>query len=347
MKAQKNKIAPISVFFLLYVSRIIVTLTYVQAVTTSVLKSDILISTAIAMGITILICLPVLYCYKTHKNPIDTGWVGAFYALYLIFVAGVNISRFSYFASTTLNPDSNSALFVLIIGACAVYASLLGIEGISRFSSFCFALLIVAITSVFICNARNYDEVSLYPIISNKTDTIFYNALILASNSAEIVLFLPLSKRVNGYAVKPFIWSITASFLTIFLIMLFIFGVMGDSASLHSFPLYTLFQLAKIGSFERIDALHISFWIFGIFLKSAVLIYCASVCIKRLEQKTKCIVCGIGAVITALLITNVFNVNTLKPYMQAIPFAVFAVIIPVLTLIFKKRNRGDELIEKF
>ncbi len=347
MKAQKNKIAPVSVLYLLYISRIVVTLTYIQSVTTNLMNPDIMISMVIAMGLTIVFALPVIYCSKKHKNPVDVVWLGPFYSLYLIFAAALSISRFSYFASTTLNPDSQALLFVLVIGICALYAALLGIEGIARFSSFCFLMLVIAIATVFLCNIKNYNEINLYPLITNKTDRIFYNSLTLASNSMEIVLFLPLSKRVNGYAVRPLIRAVTLSYLTIIVLLLFVFGVMGDSAGIHSFPLYALFQLAKVRSFEKIDALHISFWIFGIFLKSAILFYCASICIKPFRQKNKCIACAAAAVIAALLLNEKNGLNTMTAPVQISLFILFAVVIPVLTLIFKKRNRGDELIEKF
>lgn len=347
MKAQKNKIAPISIFFLFYISRIVVTLTCVQSVTSNMLKPDVLISIVFSLGISLIALLPILYCYKMHKNPVDVKVVGLLYALYFIFMAGIDISRFAYFASTTLNPDAKAALFIVIIGVCMMYAALLGIEGLARFSAFGFVLMLIAVASVFICNVKNYSEINLYPVISNQTDTILYNSLTMAARNTEIILFLPLIKRVNGDAVKPFVGAVCASILTVFLLMLFIFGVMGASAALHSFPLYTLFQLAKLGSFERIDVLHISFWIFGIFIKTSLFIYCASICIKPFTQKTKCIASAVLSVAAAFAVSLTTVVGDVKPVVHTILFAVFAVGIPVLTLIFKKRNRGDELIEKF
>lgn len=347
MRAQKNKIAPISIFFLFYISRIVVTLTCVQSVTSTMLRQDMLISIVFALGLSILAALPVICCYRKHKNPVDIKLLGLLYALYFIFAAGVDISRFSYFASTTLNPDSKAALFIVIIGACMLYAALLGIEGLARFSAFGFILMLIAVASVFVFNLKNYSEINLYPVISNQTDTILYNALSMTAGNVEIILFLPLVKRVNGDAVKHFVGAVCASLFTVFLLMLFIFGVMGDSASLHSFPLYTLFQLAKLGDFERIDVLHISFWIFGIFIKTSLLIYCASICIKPFSQKNKCIISAVLSVAAAFALSLTTVTGDVQPAVHIILFVVFAVVIPVLTLIFKKRNRGEELIEKF
>lgn len=63
---------------------------------------------------------------------------GIFYSVYFSFLAAVYISRFAYFASTTLNPDAQSWIFVSLVAACALYGALMGIEGLSRFAGFAF-----------------------------------------------------------------------------------------------------------------------------------------------------------------------------------------------------------------
>lgn len=347
IQAKRDRIAPISIFFLLYISRVVVSLTDVQSVTISLIKTDILISVLASMGITLLLSLPAIYCYKKHKNPFDVKWVGFFYSIYFIYLAGVNISRFSYFASTTLNPNSQAWMFSVIVAVCAFYGAYLGIEGLSRFSAFAFILLVGSILVALLCNLKNYQEINLYPVTSKDNHDILKNILFMTGNSTELALFLCLSKKVNGKAVKPFIWSVIASFFSMFVLFLFVNAVMGDAASLQAFPIYTLFQLAKVGLFERIDVLYISFWIFGIFIKSVLLIYCSGIAFKPMKKSTKCIISSVLALAVSLCFTEFVQINNIPPIVYIIPFAVFCVIIPLLTLILKKRNYGDELVEKF
>lgn len=346
-QAKRDKVAPISIFFLLYISRIVVSLTSAQSVTTGIMQTDILMSILISMGITLILSIPAIFCYIKHKSPFDIKWVGLFYSLYFIFLAGVNISRFSYFASTTLNPDAKAWVFSIIIVACACYGAYLGIEGLSRFSAFAFILLAAAILVAVFCNIRNFEVINLYPVIHNDSDKILKNVIYMTSSSSELILFLCLSRKVNGKALKPFLWSIVAAFCTIFILFLFVIGVMGDAASLQAFPLYTLFQLAKVGLLERIDVLHISFWIFGIFIKSVLLIYCSGIAFPLMKNSTKCIISSVLTLILSILLTEYVSVVTVSPFAYVIPFVIFCVMIPILTLIFKKRNYGDELVEKF
>lgn len=346
-QAKRDKIAPISIFFLLYISRIVVSMTSVQSASVGLMTTDILISILLSLGITLLLSLPAIYCYTKHKSPFDIKWVGFFYSLYFIFVAGVNISKFSYFASTTLNPNSQALIYSVIVAACAFYGAYLGIEGLSRFSAFGFALLVASILVALFLNAKNYQEINLYPVITNTNNEILKNTLTITGDSTEIALFLCLSKKVNGRTIKPYIWSVIASFFTIFVLILFVNAVMGDAALLQDFPIYTLFQLAKIGLFERIDVLYISFWIFGIFIKSVLLIYCSGIAFSPMKKSTKSIISSVLALAVAVFFTEFLQVNTVSQVINFVPFVVFCVIIPILTLIFKKRNYGDELVEKF
>ncbi|MDE6767609.1 MAG: spore germination protein, partial [Eubacterium sp.] len=346
-QAKRDKIAPISIFFLLFISRIVVSLTNVQSVTTGLMQTDILISVLASMGLTLIFSLPAIYCYKKHKSPFDVKWVGFFYSLYFIYLAGVNISRFSYFASTTINPNSQGWIYSVVVAVCAFYGAYLGIEALSRFSAFIFVLLFGSILVALFCNLKNYQEINLYPVITNNTNDILKNIVFMTSSSSEMVIFLCLSKKVNGKAVKPFVWSVIATFFMIFLLLLFVVAIMGDAASLQAFPLYTMFQLAKIGIFERIDVLYISFWIFGVFIKAVLLIYCAGIAFKPMKKSIKNAVSAMIALVVAVCLTEFVQVNNISPVVYAIPFSLFCIVIPVLTLIFKKRNFGDELVEKF
>lgn len=343
---KRNKISPSGLFFMLYISRLVVSLTNIQSVTLGTVSTDILISVLLSLGITLLLSLPAVYCYKTHKSPFDVKWLGPLYFLFFIFMAGVNISRFSYFASTTLNPETQAWVFAFFIALCACYCAMLGVESLSRFSFFAFVLMVTALFIMMISNVKGYEEINLYPVVNNSKELIFRNALFLTSNNIEIAVFLCLADRINGGPVRSFVSSVTASNTTIFVLLLFMTAILGDSASLQSFPIYVLFQLSKITGLERLDILHMSFWIMAIFLKTVLLIYCSSLSVKKIKNKYKCMAGAAGTFLISLLLIESGASSNIKPVMIILPFAVFCVIIPLLTLIFKKKNGGDELVKK-
>lgn len=345
--SKRDKISPTGLFFILFISRVVVCLTNVQSLTFSTLSSDILISFVLAFAFTLLLCIPAVFCIKKHKNPFDVQWIGALYFLYFIFVGAVNISRFSYFASTTLNPDEKAWMFALFITVCAFYGACLGIEALSRFSFFAFVLIMLAIFVVVLSNIRQYEEINLYPIITDSNTMILRNALNMSSNSAEIAVFLCLADKINKTPVKSFGASVSASYLTVFIILLFVFAVLGDGASSNSFPVYTLFQVTKITAFERLDIIHISFWIMAVFIKAVLFIYCACVSIKKFKNIHKCIIAAAATFGVSLVFISTGMGGNVSPEVLLIPFILFCAAIPLAVLIFKNKNKGDDIVKKF
>ena len=344
IRAQRNKIPPSSVFFMLFISRLVVSMTTTQSVTTGVIRTDMVISVLGAMLIASLLCIPVVVCVKKGKNPFDVGWLRVLYGIYFIFLAGLNISRFSYFASTMLNPNANAWVFMLLVSFCAFYGAYVGIEALSRFSSFAFVLLAIAIVTVLASNVKNYNELNLYPIISSSTKNIVTNIFIMTASTSELALFLCLSEKVNGIAVKQLGCSIVCVFTVIALLFLFSVAVMGEYAAQQSFPLYFLFQQAKPGGFERIDVLHISFWILGVFVKAALLVYCSSVSFGKISQKNSAIISAVGSFAAAMIVSKIFQSGNVSILPVVISFAAFCFVIPAAVLIFKKRSSSNESI---
>jgi hypothetical protein len=299
------------------------------------------------MGLNLVLSLPALWCHSKNKNPFDVKGVNLFYAIYFVYLAGINISRFSYFASTVLNPEASAWMFSVIIAICACYTAMLGIEGLSRFSAFAFILIVITILTGLICNLKNYDELNLYPVIANDKASMMKNVLYITTNSCEVPILLCLAKRVNGNATKPFVFSVIASYFSLFVLILFVNATMGDAGELQAFPIYALFQLAKFGLFERLDVLYISFWIFGIFIKSVLLVYCSATSIKKYKNTTKCIIASVLSLAVAIFFTQFVEISVVSPIVFIVPYVLFVVLIPLLTLIFKKRNLGDELLERF
>lgn len=266
--ATRGKISPLGLFYILFICRIVVSLTSTHSVSKTEINSQALISYILAMLLTVVFSLPAIFCCKKGKNPIDVKCVSKLYYAYFLIVASVSVSRFSYFASTTLNPEKQGWLFALIVCICAFYGAFLGIEALSRFSAFCFVLLGLAVVSVILCNFNTFREINFYPVITSSKFDLIENAVVFASNTSEIAMFLAIFPKVNGRCERTYIRSVCLSFLTVFILLYFAIAVMGKSAAIRNFPFYSFFQISKFGTFERLDVLHISFWIMGVFVKA-------------------------------------------------------------------------------
>lgn len=338
--SKRGMIPPYLLFCLFFVSRVVVTLTYVQGVSVGDFGVDILISLAISFAMLMAFSVPVYACIKKNRTPLDNKLVSVLYSVYFCFYASITVSRFAFFSSSRMNTDMPMLVIILMVSIAMCYGAYLGIESIGRFGLICAIFLSLALITVLILNVSNLYEPNFYPLINNKTEDILKNAVLFTSNSVAPVYALVLSQRVNGKIYKTYIFSLLTSYVAIALLVLFCAGVMGSSSNLHSYPIYTLFQLASVGAFSRLDMLHTAFWILAVLLKSSLLIYCASITLKGKNHMTKCVIFALITFALALVSTDVLGTNALPlvKMISVIFFCVFSILIPLVSSVVRRKN---------
>ena len=94
-----SKISPFSLFAMLYISRLVVSLTHVQSIMAGKLSTQMLMSVGVALVLSLLFAVPALLCVQRDCSPLAHRTLGTLYACNFIFLAGINVSRFAYFLS--------------------------------------------------------------------------------------------------------------------------------------------------------------------------------------------------------------------------------------------------------
>lgn len=350
--AKRGQIPPYSLFFLLYISRVIVTLTYVQTISVGILASDLLISVGVAFVLTVILSIPVYLCVKRGISPTSVKWIGWLYIAFFVYKTAINVARFSGFATGRLNPDATTYFFSIMIMVAVAYGAYLGIEGLGRFSLFVGIGLVGVIVLITGLNFDNFQFINFYPVVQNSPSDIAYNCAIFTSNAVEPAVFLVLSSRVNSdfkKTAKAYFSSIALAYFTIFVLVFFSLGVLGANSTLRSYPIFTLFQMATGNSMARLDIIHTAVWILSAFLKCALLVYCASMCLSKFTHKNKCVAISLVALVLSLAMTEWITdllVKISKPLSLA-TFVIFCVVIPAMCLFAIKKSKGDILLEKF
>lgn len=333
-KSKKGQISPIQLFFIFFVSRSVVSLTYVQAVSVGSFNTDVLISFGISYFATLLLSVPVILCIKKGRN----ATLPLVYIVYYLFFSSITVSRFSYFASIRMNPKIPMVLFIIVSMVAIAYGAYLGLEGLGRFSSFCGGVLVAVLLVVLVCNFSNFKVLNLYPIFENSPKDMALNTLLFSCNAVEPALLFPLAKNTNGNSIKPYFAGISVAYLVVFLLLLFCCGVFGAGADLQAFPIYALFQMASIGDMSRLDIFHTSFWVFAVFLKTSVLVYSASVLIKKYTYKNKVLVLSAISTVMSIVINQVIGtaIVGVSKIITVLMFVICVIILPIIALIFRK-----------
>ncbi len=342
IKYKRNMIAPVNLFFLLFVSRFIIGFTVSSSALKSRYSLDLVYSTLAALVVTALISLPAVISSVKGKSVMDNKILSVLYGLYFIFSGAVNIAKFAVFSSTELNQSTKIAVLAgLMIAACA-YAASLGVEAISRFGSMVFVLTILGIVGVIAEGSGDFSYLNLFPVTQNSGENIIMNILFSVCSTNELVLFIALAPKVNGKAVKPYYFSMTAAYFAMMLLIGFTVGVLGDTASLSAYPLFQVSQLSKLGTGERLEVIFTALWIFAAFLKVTLFIYCAGESFPIRRKNVRYIACAaamFGISIFMLYGTSFEKRQELVLYPA---FAVFAFVLPLLYLIFSRKKNGIE-----
>ncbi len=346
-KYKRGKISPFSLFAMFVVSRVLVVFTVCNVTSLGKYSSDLLISVGIGLVLSVIMSLPIVCIIKKEQNIFEQKWLSVLYGVYFLFLGAVSIGRFSFFASMELNEQTQSLFLATIIIISCMYAAWLGIEPISRFGAFIFVVTIIGIISVVGFGMPDFSILNLFPFTKNSITDIFVNSLSFACETSEILLLLVLAPKVNGKVEKPFYLSLVLSFIVCGLLFFFSIGVLGNTASLSSFPFYELSQISKFDESERLDSVYTAFWIFAVFLKGTLFVYSAAKCFNIKGRSKGCVLSGIGTLLFIWIIAEFRFFLRVQNWFIIIPFLIFAVAIPVLFLVFRKKSKGEILLENF
>jgi len=310
-------------------------------------SADMVIGAAVSLLVLLAISFPALYAVSSRINILDKRPVSYAYGIYFTYLGAVSVGQFVTLAIADLDKNSRALFLAALIIAACVYAASLGVEAVSRFSSLILAVTVIGILMVIVCSVSDFSLINLFPFTRNSTKDIGMNSLSFLCDSNEIMLLLVLAPHVNGKVKKPFYFAVISSFAICIVLMLAAVGVLGDAASLAAFPFYEFSQVLKLSKTERLDAIFTAFWIFAAFIKTSLFIFGASVSMKPVKQKSMCVLSGmLMFVFVWLIIKNDYFINS-ERIISAGLLVLFGVAVPLIVVLFKKKSKGEKLLESF
>lgn len=349
-------------FCLLFVSRILISLTYIPSLNFQETNGDLLLSVLLMLPLLILFFLPVFFYMKAYRNenlseaahrlskPVGVAVSGLYY-LWFLFTGALNVTRFSYFVTSEMNEHASSFLLILLLIFAACYGAYLGIQSLGRVAAVIIWVMLVSFFFVMLFALKHFEITNFSPILKNKLPSNMMQAVSIACNTVEIsVVPFIVPKVKEALRKKHFIiWSIGIVFL-IFALYFVSIGTLGDFAQIQSYPIFTMSQISGVGILQRLDVIHTSIWIVSLFLKTAMFLVAATTALRGVIPKIKT---PITFFITAILMSAVaWGISLSFPnywrssnqWVNIVPFLVFALAIPTVFAIIK-RGKGDQMDE--
>lgn len=340
--AKRGTVSAFQFFSIIFISRAVVSFTYIQTISVGRFATDILIAYAISFFLSLLLSFPAVMCVRKGVSPFNNKFLSFFYASYYVFICALTVNRFSYFAVSKMNPRLSLAVIVTVILVAVCYGAYLGLEPLARFAGFCAVILGLVILSVTLCNIKNFNVLNFYPVIVNSKSQIISNALLFTANTAQPITLLALYKRVASNPVKAYYAGITASYACVMLLLVFCCAVLGANADLQAFPIFTLFRMASLSDMSRLDILHTSFWIFAVYLKCAVMIFCAGLCVRNVSDSKKTVLFTVASFVVSLLMIYLLgiDVSSLSVKIGLAFYVSLTVVIPFVYSFVGGKNKN-------
>lgn len=344
MKYKQGMVAPINLFFMLFISRTLVVFTVSSSLLGGSYSADLIISLCIAAVAVLLLSVPIFIMLAQGKNLLENRFFSYLYALYFFFAGAIGLSRFVLFSSSKLGRAEYPLLLAAVVICAAAYAARLGIEAISRFGSMVFFIMFGGSVLAVILSFNDISSLNYFPLVQNGAEQIIGTAIFAITSTSEVMLLPVLAPKINGKIILPYCLCAAASLLSIVVTVLTVIGVLGSVATVAAHPLGMLYQIMKFASTERLDSLFTAYWIFAIFFKTALYLYASAQCIKTGSTQRDCIIGALGIFAATAIILKAGIITRGRTLASIIIFLLFSVALPLLYTAFSKRKNDIEKI---
>ena len=179
------------------------------------------------------------------------------------------------FKESAISLKMPSILIFFIILLSALYCAYLGLYGLVRFAPVCFSIVFISAVIGVLSVVKTVDFSSISGEVFKGISV--FNLLKCVDVFA---LYLLIADESEQGRIKPFSLSVLASYLFAFAVYFVCASVVGNAQKYYPYPLFTMFQLGSIGSYNKLDILFTSPFLTGAFLKLCVFLYGAGRAVK-------------------------------------------------------------------
>ncbi len=272
------KISSFQFYTVLFLTRLLTTLTYIPAYTKDINVSDMIFQTLFRFLFGVIITLPVFYLnekydIKENANGLFSKIKAVILAFVFFYFSVSTVARLDLFAGTVVFPETDVKFFLFFVVAFCIYGAYLGLEPIAR--SAVLSLLPVVLSLVFISLAliKKIDFLNLSPLLYNGIRPILKTSANAVGRTVEYAVIAVSLPFVTGNSKKGFfIWMAVQTFVTAGIFFLEA-TVLGTFSQMQLFPVYTLASMAEFSFFRGLESIITGVWVICAFLKNSLLLY--------------------------------------------------------------------------
>ena len=232
---------------------------------------------------------------------------------------------------------------VIVISLAAFYISQLGISTLARTTGIIVVTTFIGLF-VVLCgfdNQIDFSELNL--AVEHPVSTVIGDIPTLLANSYELVAFALLLNSLKSKPSKTIFSYLIIRMIIIVITILAVTLILGDYAYLSKLPFFSLSSYSQTKIFEHFKAFFMLFWSLCAIIKIVLFTICAGLCINEILPKINPSVSRASALIisaaTAIPLLMMEKWENLKLInFQAVIIFISFFVIPLIMLMFKKRN---------
>ena len=348
-------------FAMLFVSRMVVSMTYGTLLIGDSELWDHLVSIPIAFILTFLLMIPIYKLFKMDMKMslIDNSeqyfgkfgiLVTALYVIYYLIISFHTLAIFNNFILNAVNPSISLPLLSALLLFSACYGAYKGLEALVRTSAFILLATILAFLFLGISLFSSIEKINFTPLLYNGFESCGEGVIYMISQAScipALAVLLPMSK---GSHRKGMVFWNTGIYFIFALIIILITGTMGDFGKTQLFPVYTAAGIGKFGAFRHLDSLYLGIWMSGIFLKLSLFLFLAGEGVKKIKgdraSKISIVMFGVALALFPFFYGE-FKVlyKSFLTYFLLAYLLIIAVAIPAILIVFKNKKPKKEKIK--
>lgn len=290
---QTPKIGAGQLFLFLFLSRIILTLTYGMNSGSHTLDNADWLAALLLPAVLLILGIPAFALLKVSKGttvcdyaytvsrPVGTV-IAVLYALFFLALSFSPVARFSFFVTSAMQMEQPIWFFPVLILLPVCYAAVKGLRAIMRAGTLLAVFCIGSMGAILLVLIPRFDMLNVISPLYHGWGQVGRSLLIHTGHSLEIGVLLMLAPYVRGSLKGTYVGYALATPAFLGLVFFGVVAVLGSYGTFQMFPFYAAAGVAKIGELSNLSALEASVWIIGVFLKSAMNLYLCFQCLSRI-----------------------------------------------------------------
>ncbi|WP_029192368.1 GerAB/ArcD/ProY family transporter [Paenibacillus harenae] len=225
-----------------------------------------------------------------YANAICGKWAGkliGFYCTYyLFFFISSTVNEHAGFLNTILLPQTPPLVIMLTLLIFCCFAVLSGVESIARCNEVIVLIVVVLLLPIFIFSLRDADPARLTPVLAEGLAPVIKGSVVPSAWMSQFFFlgwFLPHLNEKPQQVRGKLLLSLGCIALLIMAIDILTIMIFGPITPRMKFAFLNVIKYTDIvGPLERLEAIAVTIWILGIFIKVCMLLYMFCICTTQL-----------------------------------------------------------------